>query len=53
MPEEPQPLTIVSNRGPASYRRDPNTGERTLNRGGGGLVTALSGLAAHRTAAVH
>jgi trehalose 6-phosphate synthase len=48
MSEEPQPLTIVSNRGPASYGRDPNTGERTLNRGGGGLVTALSGLAAHR-----
>ncbi len=45
---EQAPLTIVSNRGPASYGRDVATGERTLDRGGGGLVTALSGLAAHR-----
>jgi trehalose 6-phosphate synthase len=42
------PLTIVSNRGPATYRRDPASGERVLERGGGGLVTALSGLAAAR-----
>jgi trehalose 6-phosphate synthase len=41
------PLTIVSNRGPATFDRD-ETGERIVNRGGGGLVTALSGLARHR-----
>ena len=42
-------LVIVSNRGPAEFDRDQN-GERTLRRGGGGLVTALSGLVAHRGA---
>jgi len=42
-------LIIVSNRGPASFDRD-ETGERTLRRGGGGLVTALSGLVSHREA---
>jgi trehalose 6-phosphate synthase len=47
---EPKPLTIVSNRGPAQYGRSETTGERTVRRGGGGLVTALSGLAAHRKA---
>ncbi len=49
MPDE-RPLTIVSNRGPAEFRRDPQTGEREMQRGGGGLVTALTGLAAHRKA---
>ena len=44
-----QPLIIVSNRGPASFDRDEQ-GERTLRRGGGGLVTALSGLVSHRKA---
>ena len=42
-------LTIVSNRGPAEFGRDPD-GERTVKRGGGGLVTALSGLVSHRDA---
>jgi trehalose 6-phosphate synthase len=43
------PLIIVSNRGPLQFERDEN-GERTLRRGGGGLVTALSGLVSHRDA---
>jgi trehalose 6-phosphate synthase len=47
---EQKPLTIVSNRGPAQYGRDEATGERTIERGGGGLVTALRGLVAHRKA---
>jgi trehalose 6-phosphate synthase len=38
-------LIVVSNRGPVSYFRDER-GERTARRGGGGLVTALRGLAA-------
>jgi trehalose 6-phosphate synthase len=42
-------LTIVSNRGPAEFGRD-GRGERTVRRGGGGLVTALSGLVSHRKA---
>ncbi len=40
---------IVSNRGPAEFDRT-ETGERVARRGGGGLVTALSGLVAHRGA---
>jgi trehalose 6-phosphate synthase len=43
------PLTIVSNRGPAQFELD-DRGQRTMTRGGGGLVTALSGLVSHRTA---
>ncbi len=43
------PLTIVSNRGPAQFERDEQ-GQRTMRRGGGGLVTALSGLVSHREA---
>src|SRR5215217_85307 len=43
------PLIIVSNRGPAQFERD-EMGERTVRRGGGGLVTALSGLVSHRDA---
>ena len=43
------PLIIVSNRGPLQFERD-EAGERTLRRGGGGLVTALSGLVSHRDA---
>jgi trehalose 6-phosphate synthase len=35
-------LIVVSNRGPASYRRE--NGERVARRGGGGLVTALRSL---------
>jgi trehalose 6-phosphate synthase len=42
-------LVIVSNRGPAQFELAPD-GERTVQRGGGGLVTALSGLVAHRGA---
>jgi trehalose 6-phosphate synthase len=37
-------LLIASNRGPVSYGRDG--GQRTVRRGGGGLVTALAGLVA-------
>ena len=44
-----QPLIIVSNRGPAQFERDED-GERVVRRGGGGLVTALSGLVSHREA---
>jgi trehalose 6-phosphate synthase len=42
-------LTIVSNRGPAEFGRD-ESGQRIVHRGGGGLVTALSGLISHRRA---
>jgi trehalose 6-phosphate synthase len=42
-------LVIVSNRGPAQFERDAD-GERVVTRGGGGLVTALSGLVSHRSA---
>ncbi|MGI8633272.1 MAG: alpha,alpha-trehalose-phosphate synthase (UDP-forming) [Solirubrobacterales bacterium] len=42
-----QPLVIVSNRGPASFERT-DEGEREVSRGGGGLVTALTGLVDHR-----
>lgn len=44
-----EPLIIVSNRGPAQFERDED-GNRTVRRGGGGLVTALSGLVSHRDA---
>jgi trehalose 6-phosphate synthase len=44
-----RPLIVVSNRGPAQFERDEN-GQRVLHRGGGGLVTALSGLVSHRSA---
>jgi trehalose 6-phosphate synthase len=43
------PLIIVSNRGPAQFEVD-EAGNRTVRRGGGGLVTALSGLTKHRDA---
>ncbi len=46
---EQRPLTIVSNRGPAEFGLDDD-GVRTVRRGGGGLVTALSGLISHRRA---
>ena len=42
-------MIIVSNRGPAQFERN-EAGERTVQRGGGGLVTALSGLVSHRDA---
>src|SRR4249919_1134721 len=44
-----QRLVIVSNRGPAEFDVDAD-GERSVRRGGGGLVTALSGLVANRGA---
>ena len=37
-------LLVASNRGPVSYGREG--GQRTVRRGGGGLVTALAGLVA-------
>jgi trehalose 6-phosphate synthase len=46
---ETRPLTIVSNRGPGEFGID-EAGQRTVRRGGGGLVTALSGLVTHRKA---
>ena len=42
-----RPLVLVSHRGPVEYRADEE-GRRYAARGGGGLVTALSGLAADR-----
>jgi trehalose 6-phosphate synthase len=42
-------LVIVSNRGPAQFERN-ESGERVVLRGGGGLVTALTGLVSHRKA---
>ena len=36
-------LVLVSNRGPASFQRDDD-GNLVASRGGGGLVSALSGL---------
>jgi trehalose 6-phosphate synthase len=49
MEADDRTLVIVSNRGPAEFDRT-QTGERFARRGGGGLVTALSGLVAHRGA---
>jgi trehalose 6-phosphate synthase len=43
------PLILVSNRGPATFERSPG-GELEPRRGGGGLVTALTGLVHHREA---
>ncbi|MBA2429856.1 MAG: trehalose-6-phosphate synthase [Thermoleophilaceae bacterium] len=43
------PLVLVSNRGPATFARD-DSGELVASRGGGGLVTALTGLVDHRDA---
>jgi trehalose 6-phosphate synthase len=40
-----EPLVLVSNRGPVTYQPDGG-----VKRGGGGLVTALTGLASHRDA---
>jgi trehalose 6-phosphate synthase len=42
-------LILVSNRGPATFERDED-GELRAQRGGGGLVTALTGLVHHRDA---
>ncbi len=48
MPDS-DPLIIVSNRGPAQFELDAAK-KRAVRRGGGGLVTALSGLVSHRDA---
>src|ERR1700712_2487518 len=45
MPDRDRPLVLVSNRGPVTYQEDGS-----VKRGTGGLVTALTGLAAHRDA---
>ncbi|HEX8074336.1 MAG TPA: trehalose-6-phosphate synthase [Thermoleophilaceae bacterium] len=42
-------LILVSNRGPATFEYEDD-GELTVQRGGGGLVTALTGLVHHREA---
>jgi trehalose 6-phosphate synthase len=42
-------LILVSNRGPATFEQD-EAGELKAMRGGGGLVTALTGLVHHRDA---
>ena len=44
----PPPIILVSNRGPATFTR--SGGELVAERGGGGLVTALTGLVNHRDA---
>jgi trehalose 6-phosphate synthase len=44
-----EPLILVSNRGPITFGRKRGVG-RTTERGGGGLVTALSGLVDHTPA---
>jgi trehalose 6-phosphate synthase len=49
MAESEHPLVVVSNRGPAEFDRG-GRGEREVRRGGGGLVTALTGLVSHRRA---
>lgn len=43
------PLVLVSNRGPATFERSEE-GAIEVSRGGGGLVTALTGLVNHRDA---
>ena len=43
MSQEQRRLVLVSNRGPVTFEADGS-----VQRGGGGLVTALSGLASHR-----
>jgi trehalose 6-phosphate synthase len=43
--EKTAPLVLVSNRGPVTHQDDGS-----VKRGGGGLVTALTGLASHRDA---
>ncbi len=43
---ENRALIIASNRGPVTFQ-ETETGELTFERGSGGLVTALSGLAQH------
>ncbi len=49
MTSDDRPLVLVSNRGPVTFERD-ESGEITHRRGGGGLVTALTGLLRKRRA---
>ncbi|MEW6583065.1 MAG: trehalose-6-phosphate synthase [Actinomycetota bacterium] len=49
MPPPGEPLILVSNRGPVTFGRKRGVG-RVLDRGGGGLVTALLGLIDHTPA---
>jgi trehalose 6-phosphate synthase len=44
-----RPMVLLSNRGPATYERD-SSGQLVARRGGGGLVTALTGLLRQREA---
>ena len=44
-----QSLILVSNRGPATFERRGRR-PRTITRGGGGLVSALTGLIEHQAA---
>src|SRR4029079_19308199 len=44
-----RPLILLSNRGPATFERTED-GELVTKRGGGGLVTALTGLLRQRDA---
>src|SRR3954468_22395487 len=44
-----RPLVLLSNRGPATFERTDD-GELVTKRGGGGLVTALTGLLRKRDA---
>jgi trehalose 6-phosphate synthase len=44
------PLVLLSNRGPVTFYRDASG--RTVNRGAGGLVSALAGIAEHLDDAV-
>jgi trehalose 6-phosphate synthase len=44
-----RPLVLISNRGPATFERN-EAGDLVTSRGGGGLVTALTGLVEHREA---
>jgi trehalose 6-phosphate synthase len=46
---ENEPLVVVSNRGPAEFASTAD-GRLEIRRGGGGLVTALTGLVSHRRA---
>ncbi len=45
------PVVVLSHRGPVSFTADAS-GEREVHRGAGGLVSALTGLAAYLPEAV-
>ncbi len=49
MTQTQRPLVLVSNRGPVTFERSPE-GDLVQRRGGGGLVTALTGLLRKRPA---